>query len=180
MLASLAVVAAGAAHEAKKTGLPQLNVQDFAPQLIWLAITFTVLYLILSRFALPRIGEVIEERKDRIQRDLDSAEKLRRETERALASYEQALADARAKANGIAKETRDKLAAEVDQERHRVESEVAAKVAAAEARIAATKAKALESVNEIAAGTAGAVVEQLIGETVGADEIAKALASAGK
>jgi len=180
MLAGLAVLAAAAGHEAKKSGLPQLNVQDFAPQLIWLALTFAALYFILSRVALPRIGEVIEERRDRIQRDLDTAENLKRETERALASYERALAKARADANAIAKEQRETLVAEVDEERKRVEGEVAAKIAEAEKRINATKAKALQSVNDIAADTAGAVVNRLIGETVGAAEIAKALAGRGK
>lgn len=177
MFAALVALAAAAAHEAKKSGLPQLNAHDFAPQLIWLALTFTVLYLILSRVALPRIGEVIEERRDRIQRDLDTAESLKRETERALANYEQALAKARADANAIAKEKRETLASEVDKERQRVESEVATRVADAERRIAETKAKALASVTEIAADTAGAVVNRLIGETVDAAEVAKALAA---
>ena len=107
------VLAAGAAAVPDtvkaKSGLPQLNVADFAPQLIWLALTFGLLYLIMSRVALPRIGEVIEERSQRIQRDLDEAERLKGETEKALGAYEQALAEARAKAQGIAKETRDKL-----------------------------------------------------------------------
>ena len=63
-----AAAAAATTHEGKSGGLPQLNPADFAPQLIWLAITFTVLYFILARVALPRIGEVIEERRDRVQR----------------------------------------------------------------------------------------------------------------
>jgi F-type H+-transporting ATPase subunit b len=182
MLTSLTVLAAAAAHGAeKKAGLPQLNPADFAPQLIWLALTFSVLYLILSRVALPRIGEVIEERRDRIQRDLDAAERMRGETDAALRAYEQALGDARSRASGIAKETRERLAAEVDAERARVESQIKAKLGDAEARIAATKAKALSSVNEIAAETANAVVAKLIGTNATPEEIKKALhATAGK
>ena len=177
MLVSLAALAAAATHEAQKGGLPQLHAPDFAPQLIWLALTFTALYLIMSRMALPRIGEVIEERRDRIQRDLDTAESLKRETERALAAYEKALADARAKANGIAKEQRETLAGEVDKERQRVESEVGRKVADAEKRIAETKAKVLSSVEEVAGETAAAVIGKLIGDKVGADDIARAISA---
>lgn len=159
-------------------GLPQLNANDFAPQIFWLVVTFAALYLIMSRVALPRVGEVIEERRDRIQRDLDAAERLKGETEKALAGYEKALSDARANASGIARETRDRLAGEVDKEKAKVDSEIAAKLADAEKRIGQTKAKALASVSEIAVDTAGAVLSKLIGQDVGADEIKKALAPA--
>ena len=112
-----------------------LDSATFVPQLVWLALTFGLLYVLLKRFALPRVGEVIEERRERIQRDFEKAEKLKAETEQALASYEQALAEARTKANAIAKDVRDKLAAEVDKERAAVDAQIASKVADAEARI---------------------------------------------
>src|SRR5688572_10133029 len=91
-----------------------LDAGTFVPQLVWLALTFGLLYVLLKRFALPRVGEVIEERRERIQRDFEKAENLKAETEQALANYEQALAEARTKANAIAKDMRDTLAAEVD------------------------------------------------------------------
>ena len=186
MIASLTLLVAEAAetaHEAvkaveKKGGLPQLNTHDFAPQLFWLGLTFVALYFIMSRIALPRVGEVIEERRDRIQRDLDAAERLKGDTEKALASYEKALADARTNASGIAKETRERLAGEVDKEKTKVDSQIAAKLAEAETRITATKSKALTSVSEIAADTAGAVLSKLIGQDVSADEIKRALSPA--
>lgn len=159
-------------------GLPQFNANDFAPQLVWLAITFAALYFIMSRVALPRVGEVIEERRDRIQRDLDTAERLKTETEEALTAYEKALADARANANTIAGETRDKLTSEVDVERKRVESELAKKLDDAEVRIAGTKSKAMESVSEIAGETAAAIVSKLIGANISAADAQKALQQA--
>jgi F-type H+-transporting ATPase subunit b len=176
MLASLAALAAAAAAAAeKKGGLPQLHVPDFPPQLIWLALSFGVLYFILARVALPRIGEVIEERRDRIQRDFDEAERLKIETEKALTAYEQALAAARGKATAIARETRDRLAGEVEQERARVEAQIAAQLAEAEKRITDMKSKALAQVNEIATEIAGAIVAKLIGTQVSADEVRHAL-----
>ena len=162
----------GAAH-AKV--FPPLDPGTFAPQLIWLALTFGLLYLVLKRVALPRVGEVIEERADRIKRDLAQAEKLKADTEAALANYEQALGEARAKANAIAKGMRDKLTAEVDKERAKVEAAIAAKLAEAERRIADTKAKALNSVGDIAGEVAGAIVSRLIGKEVSKDEVKKAL-----
>lgn len=170
-----------AAHEAPKSGLPQLNTHYFTPQLFWLALTFVALMFMMSKIALPRIGEVIDERRERVARDIESAGRLKAETDKALADYEKALSDARSNASGIAKQMRDKLTGETDAEKARVESQIAAKIADAEQRIAATKTKALSAVNDIAAETATAVVAKLVGQDVGADEVKKALAAvAGK
>jgi F-type H+-transporting ATPase subunit b len=154
---------------------PPLDPGTFAPQLIWLALTFGLLYVVLKRVALPRVGEVIEERADRIKRDLAEAEKLKADTEAALANYEQALSEARAKANAIAKGMRDKLTAEVDKERAKVEAAIAAKLTEAEGRIADTKERALASVGDIATEVAGAIVARLIGREVSKDEVQRAL-----
>ena len=154
---------------------PPLDPGTFAPQLVWLALSLGLLYLLLKRVALPRVGEVIEERADRVRRDLQQAEKLKADTEAALANYEQALSEARAKANATAKGMRDKLTAEVDKERAKVEAAIAAKLAEAERRIAETKTRALTSVGDIAGEVAGAIVSRLIGKEVSKDEVKKAL-----
>jgi F-type H+-transporting ATPase subunit b len=160
-----------------KASFPPFDTSTFAPQLVWLAITFTLLYYVMSRIALPRIADVVDERANRIKRDLDAAERLKNETEKAIASYEQALADARGKAGDIARETRARLAADVEREKNAIEAQIAAQASAAEARIAATKDKALASVNDIALGTAGAIVGRLLGDEPGPEEVRRALAS---
>src|SRR6185503_17699695 len=104
-----------------------LDSGTFVSQLVWLTLTFGLLYVLLKRFALPRVGEVIEERRERIERDFEKAEKLKAETEQALANYAQVLAEARAEANAIAKDVRDTLAAEVDQERATIDAQIARK-----------------------------------------------------
>ena len=157
---------------------PPFNPETFAPQLIWLALTFAALYYVLSRKALPRIADVLEERANRIKRDLDAAERLKGETDTALAAYEKALGDAKTNASGIAKDTRAKLSADVEREKASVDAQMNAKVAEAETRIAATKTKALASVNDIAASTAAAIVSQLIGHDATPDEVKRALAPA--
>jgi F-type H+-transporting ATPase subunit b len=162
----------GGAHP--KT-FPPLDHTTFVPQLVWLALTFGLLYFLLSRVALPRVSEVIGERAERIRRDLAQAEKLKLQTEEALANYEHALSEARGKANTLAKGMRDGLAAEIDAERSKVEAQIAHKVSDAEARITQTKTRALASVNEIAADTAGAIVAKLLGKEVSKDEVQKAL-----
>ena len=124
--------------------MPQLNPLDWAPQLIWLVITFGILYLLMKRVALPKIGSVIEMRQGRIAGDLEAADKLRRETQEAIAAYEQALAEAKARAHGIAQEARNRLKDEVAAERAALERDLSAKSAEAEARIHQAKVSALE------------------------------------
>ena len=178
MFAGITMLAAEAteiAHKAAKSGLPQLDTHMFSPQLFWLALTFLSLLFLMSKVALPRIGEVIEERAERIQRDIDAAGRLKADTDKALADYEKALADARANASSIAKQTREKLAAETDAEKARAEAGITAKLAEAETRIAATKVKALTAVNDIAAETARAVVAKLVGQDVSLDDVRQVL-----
>ncbi len=158
--------------------MPQLNLGDFAPQLVWLAITFIVMYLLMARVALPRIGAVLEERRDRIAGDLAQADQLRRETEAAIAAYEQSLAEAKAKANAIAQETRDRLNAELERERKQVETQIAQKLEAAEAAITRTKQQALAHVEDIARDTSAALVEHLLGERAPTDSLDEAVARA--
>lgn len=155
--------------------MPQLHLPDFAPQIIWLAFTFITLYIFLARVVLPRIGTILEERRDRIARDLDEADKLKGETEQAIASYEQALAEARANAQAIAQKTRDKLDGEIEKERANVESQIADKTAEAETRIAASKSRALSHVNEAASDTAEAIIEKLIGGQIAKSDIKTAV-----
>jgi F-type H+-transporting ATPase subunit b len=160
--------------------MPQLQVGDFAPQLIWLAITFIGLYIIMARMALPRIEGAITLRRGHIQTDLDTAERLRQETQAAIAAYDEALAEARAQAAAIAQKTRDELAAEVDRERGVIEKDLAGKIASAEQRINASKDAALRHINEIAGETASVLVEHLIGAKVGKNEASGAVAKALK
>jgi F-type H+-transporting ATPase subunit b len=154
---------------------PPFDPATFAPQLVWLAISFAALYLIMSRIALPRIASVMAERRERIQRDLAEAERLKAETDAALAAYEKSLADARGKAQGFAKEMRDRIAADMDRERRRVDDVNTARLAETEKSIADTKARALASVDQLAAETAQAIVERLIGQAVGSDEVRRAV-----
>ena len=143
--------------------MPQLNPLDWAPQIIWLVITFGILYVLMKRVALPRIGSVIEARHARIAGDIEAADKLRRETQEAIAAYEQALAEAKARAHAIAQEASNKLKDEVAAERAALDRELAARSAEAERRIHQAKTSALKDVNAVASETAAEIVRSLIG-----------------
>src|SRR5216683_193454 len=83
-------------------GFPPFQKDAFASQLLWLAIFFVALYLIASKLALPRVGSIIADRRKRISGDLDEAARMKDAADAAIASYEKALADARARAQTIA------------------------------------------------------------------------------
>lgn len=182
-LTVLAETAADAANEAAHSGgggggLPQMDVSTFSSQIFWLAVTFGLLYWIMSSFILPRLGAAIEERRDRIADDLDRAAESRREAGEAEAAYNRSLADARAKAQAIAGETRDEVAADVATLQKEADDMLAARTEAAEARIVAMKTSATAKVREAAADTTRAIVESLIHETPTEAAVSSALSKA--
>jgi F-type H+-transporting ATPase subunit b len=146
-----------------KGAFPPFAQETFASQLVWLAITFVALYLLISRIAVPRIGGILEERARRIEGDFAAAQKMKDESEAALAAYEKSLAEARGKAQTIGTEIRDKLHAEGEERRKALEAKLNAQLADSEKQIATTKAAAMSNVRGIAIDTAGAIVERLTG-----------------
>src|SRR5581483_247063 len=169
-----------ARREGRDAAMPQLNPLDWAPQIIWLVITFGVLYLLMVKVALPRIGGVIDARAAHIAKDLAEADRLRRQTEEAIAAYEQALAEAKQKAHAIIEEGRGKLKEELAAERQKLERDLAKKGEEAEARIAAAKAAAMKDVNVVAADVAADIVRRLIGVAPAKAEVEKAVDTARK
>ncbi|VAW20363.1 ATP synthase F0 sector subunit b' [hydrothermal vent metagenome] len=143
---------------------PPFDSTTFGAQLFWLALTFGILYIIMSKVALPRIGEILEVRRDRIEGDLAEAERLRQKTDQAIETYKEELTAARAKSHGIADETRNKIKSQMDEKRREVEADLAKQIASAEARILKTKTDALSNVDQIAAETAVALVGKLTGK----------------
>ncbi len=155
-----------------KAPFPPFQKDTFASQLVWLAITFVVLYLLISRIAVPRIGGIIEERAKRIEGDFAEAQRMKDGAEAALAAYEKSLADARGRAQVIGGEIRDKLQAEGDASRKALEAKLNTQLAEAEKTIAATKSAAMTNVRGIAIDAAGAIVERLIGTAPDAPAVA--------
>jgi F-type H+-transporting ATPase subunit b len=163
-----------------KGAFPPFNKTTFASQLFWLVIAFTLLYVLMAKVALPRVGGIIESRQKRIADDIAEAGKLKVQSDEAIAAYEKALADARARAQAIANETRDKQAAAAEATRKKLEAELNAKLAAAEETIATTKQAAMANVRGIAIDTAKAIVERLIGTEPSDKTVAAAVSDALK
>jgi len=160
--------------------MPQLDLATYVPQLVWLAISFLGLYVLMSWVALPRITAVLEGRHDRIAGDLDKAAQSKSQTDAAIAAYEKALAEARAKAHTIAQATRDELAGVTEARRVAIETQLNEKIAKAEAAIKATKEAALSNVRTVAVDVAGSIVSKLLGEDADKAAIERAVDTALK
>ncbi|WP_142848166.1 F0F1 ATP synthase subunit B' [Telmatospirillum sp. J64-1] len=160
--------------------MPQFDPTFFAPQLVWLAITFTLLYLLMSTVALPRIGEVLEERQRKIQDNLDKALALKTEAEAAIASYEKALAESRAKAQEMLRETQDRLSKQAEQRQKEVSARLAEQIQAGEVRIQAVKEQAMASVRDVALEIAEATAQRLTGQAPARASLDAAVAGAMK
>jgi F-type H+-transporting ATPase subunit b len=157
-------------------GFPPFNSQTFASQFVWLVITFVLLYALMAKWALPRVGAIIENRQKRIADDFAEAGRLKAQSDEAVAAYEKALADARARAQTIANETRERQAAEAEARRKTLEGELNVKLAEAEKTIAATKQAAMSNVRGIAEDATRAIVERLIGLAPSEKAVADAVA----
>ena len=143
--------------------MPQLDPSTFAPQLFWLAVSFLVLYLLMKRFALPRVGAAIDARRSRLDGDLARAAALKSEAEAVLADYERGLAAARSEAQATLRQTAERLAAEAAERQRQLAASLASEIEAAERRIGAAKDDALSEVRTIAVDVGRAIVEKLLG-----------------
>ncbi|MCD1627516.1 MAG: F0F1 ATP synthase subunit B' [Paracoccaceae bacterium] len=143
---------------ASAPGMPQLDFSTFGNQIFWLLVTLVVIYMILSRVALPRIGAVLAERQGTITNDIAAAENLRAKAVEAEAAYNKALADARVEANRIIAETKAEIQADLDKAIAKADAQIAAKTAEGEKAIAEIRESALENVTAVAKDTAKEIV----------------------
>jgi F-type H+-transporting ATPase subunit b len=164
--------AAAAAGEAQ--GLPQLDFTTWPNQIFWLIVALVAIYLILNKVALPRIGTILTDRQGAITNDIAAAEELKLKAQEAERAYEQALADARAEAGRIAQKQREEMKAELEEAMARADAEIGEKTAESEKRIGEIRESAVQSIEQVAKDTAGALVAAL-GTEAGRDEIDRAV-----
>lgn len=157
--------------------MPQLNPNDFLPQLVWLTITFVILYLAMARLALPKIAAVLAKRDRQIEEDLTRAERLKGDSDKALAAYEAALTEARASAQTLLRDTAARLSAAGAERERSVVKTLNERTHEAEERIAAAKHGALADLPTAVAEVAAKALEKLTGEAPPAEEVRRAVAA---
>ncbi len=160
--------------------MPQLDSATWLSQIIWLAISFTILLILMWWVALPKVRRTLEDRQHKIDNDLQEAERLRDEANDALKAYEEALSQARSKASAIASEMSNRIAEEANSKRTELEDKLVQESDDAERRIAAARASALASVRDVAASATADVTAKLMDLSPDPKTIADALDDASK
>lgn len=158
--------------------MPQLDPSTFGSQLFWLAICFVTLYLVMALVVIPRITGTMGARADQLDGDLAEAEALRNKAEAALKAYEEALAEARTKALGLAQEMRAEVQAETDRQKAELDAKLAEQSAAADARLAAARDAAMAGLRDAAKDIVGDVMGAIGADKADDGDIAKALDTA--
>lgn len=168
------------AHGGESAGMPQLNAGAYASQILWLIITFSVLYYLLKKKALPRVADILEARQERISNDLDKAANLRAEAEAAAEEYAKVVAEAQERAGRAVAATRDSVNADVSARTAALDKELSAKIHSAEGAIDKARGQALAELEGVAVEVAQAAMQRLAGVNVTADEARAALAAVQK
>ena len=157
--------------------MPQLDISTFTPQIIWLIITFGVLYLLMAKLALPRIGSILEQRQNRIEDNLAMAQNLKRESEVDAESYETAILEAREQARTSTQLAIKEMSEESQRRQSELNDRLVNEVKSAEERIAQARKKAMSNISEMAEDIVLDAAESLIGITPNKDTIKNAVSA---
>ena len=174
-----------AASSSSGPKLPQLDLATYPSQVFWLVISFVVLYFLVAKLAMPRIAEVLEERQERIEDDLDKAETLKKEAYQVRIEYEKALSAAREKAQDATRHAQEEIAKQSAEAESAAQLKVTVMLEEAEKRIAASKTGAegkpgdpISSLERsVAQEVVANAVQKLIGVDVTAADIDAAIAA---
>jgi len=155
--------------------MPQLDFTSYPPQLVWLAIAFVLLYLLMARVALPRVTQVLERRQAQIATDLEKAEKRKVEAEEALAAYEKTMANARSDAQAAIRAAADEIAKKQAAREATFAAEIAKRTDEAEKQISDAKSRAMAETRDMAADLAAAIAGRLANMAPQRDRITAAV-----
>ena len=155
--------------------MPQLDVNTYLPQVFWLVVTFSALFLVMWRMAVPRIADVLEARQKRIEDNLDKAAELKKEAEETLAAYEQTMAEARAEAQALINQASARLSGEAQEREAKLVEELNQKIAESEKEIEKAIEGAMENVRAVVLEVADAAIQRLIGKSPAKKDLSKAI-----
>ena len=167
----LSIFLSSAVNAAEKAGMPQLDTEFWASQVFWLTITFSILFVLLSRFILPKISTNLEIRKSQILENIEAAEKQREESEIRIAEYERTVQNSKNEAKNYFKKSREKLLKDINLKKETLDKELNAEIEKAESEIQELRNRAPEKINKIAVETSADLLQQLIGAEINSSSI---------
>ena len=156
---------------AESGGMPQLNPEFWISQIFWLIITFSSLFLILSKIILPKISKNIEFRKSQILENIETAEQQKEESDNKIKQYENFILKSKNEAKNYFNKARKKVLEEIDKKKDQLDKELNNEINIAEKEIIELKNNAPEKINKIAVETSSLLIRELIGEEVNGSSI---------
>ena len=154
------------AQAAESGGMPQLDPEFWFSQIFWLIITFGILYLVLSKFILPKISDNLESRKSQILENIEAAEKQREDSDAKLKEYDEIISKSKLEANSIFNQAREKAIKDISAKRQVLDKQIDKEIAEAEKEIDVLKKSAPNKINKIAIETSSELLQKLIGAEV--------------
>lgn len=168
-----------AAGEHASSSFPPFDqIDTFPSQIFWLVVTFGALYLFATYWLIPKVGKAIADRENAIAKDVADAAALSGKADQSVKAFEARIAEAKARSRDTAAKAKAEADARIAAETSKVEAELAARLVAAETRIADVRKKAMASVSSVAEDAAAAIAEKLAGVRPSADAVRQAVAGA--
>ncbi len=152
------------AQSGESGGMPQLNPEFWVSQIVWLVLTFGILYIVLSKLILPKISDNLESRKSQILENIETAETQREESEKKLKEFEKIILDSKIEAKNHFNEVRQKTLEDINNKRSALEKDIDKEINAAEEEINNLKINSNEKIKNIAVETSAELIKHLIGE----------------
>ena len=167
----LSIFLSSAVNAAEKVGMPQLDTEFWISQIFWLTITFSILFLILSKLILPKISANLETRKSLILENISTAEKKRRESESKIKEYNEFIEKSKNEAKILVNQAKERLTKDINKKKEALEKDLSNEIQKAEIEIKEFRDKAPERINKIAIQVSTDLLQQLISTDVNSSSI---------
>ena len=167
----LSIFLFSAVDAAEKVGMPQLDTEFWVSQIFWLTITFSILFVLLSKLILPKISANLETRKSLILENISTAEKKREESELKIKEYNEIIERGKNEAKSIINQAKERLKKDISLKKEALEKDLSSEIQKAEVEIQEFRNKAPERINKIAIQTSADLLQQLIGTDVNSSSI---------
>tara|TARA_E500000331_G_C17066081_1_gene630443 strand:+ start:61 stop:636 length:576 start_codon:yes stop_codon:yes gene_type:complete len=177
LLASLAMIDNLFAAEA---GMPQLDPKYWASQAFWLILVFTLLYLSISKFFVPKIKDALEDRDNKIKNDIDEASNLKNISEKKLNEYNLLIENARKEVQKILNENKNKLNTEIQNKKKIIDKEIEKEILKAQEEIKNLKKNSLVSIGKISEDVAMKIIEEISGDKLNESSVKAAVTEFSK
>ena len=152
------------AQSGESGGMPQLNPEFWVSQILWLVLTFGILYIVLSKLILPKISDNLESRKSQILENIETTETQREESEKKLKEFEKIILESKLEAKNYFNEARQKILEDINNKRVALEKDIDDEISAVEQEVNNLKITSSEKIKKIAIETSSELIKQLIGE----------------